>query len=161
MRTTPAAPALRADPSWRVAIVASSYYAEEIAGLIAGAKGTLLAAGVREENISVHDAPGSFEIPLIGSALAAAGSADALIGFGIIVQGETKHADLLATEVARGIMDVQLRHCLPFAFEVLWVGDLAQAQVRCTGPGNKGEEAAAAVLKSLAELSKIHARKIV
>lgn len=160
MRVSAAAAVPRADPAWRVGIVASSYYKEEIDGLVAGARGVLEAAGVPASQIAVYEAPGSFEVPLLGEALARSGAVDALIGFGIIVQGETKHADLLAAEVARGIMDVQLRHALPFAFEVLWVADRAQARARCVGPGNKGEEAAAAVLKSLAELGEIHARSI-
>lgn len=149
------------EPSWKVGIVASSYYKEEIDALVAAAKETLTKAGIPAGNISVYEAPGSFEIPLIGEALAASENVDALIGFGIIVQGQTKHADLLAAEVARGIMDVQLRHVLPFAFEVLWVENMEQARARCFGEHSKGHEAAAAVLKSLAELSKIGRRKIV
>jgi 6,7-dimethyl-8-ribityllumazine synthase len=72
---------------------------------------------------------------------------DALIGLGIIVQGETKHADLLAAESTRGLMDVQLQYKLPFAFEILWVDDIAHARAR----SEKGAEAAIAVLHSLAE----------
>lgn len=147
-----------AHPHWNVGIVASSYYKEEMDALVAGAKEALMEAGLPAANISVHQAPGSFEIPLIGEALAQAKRVDALIGLGIIVQGETKHADLLAGAVASGIMDVQLRHTLPFAFEVLWVDDIAQAQERCHGTANKGREAAIAVLKSLATLAKIHTR---
>lgn len=157
MRTEVSASLPAADPSWKVGIVASSYYKEEIDALFTSAKETLLEAGLPEPNIHLYEAAGSFEIPLIGEALARAKAVDALIGFGIIVQGETKHADLLAAETTRGIMDVQLRHSLPFAFEVLWVDTLEQARAR----GSKGREAAAAVLKSLAELSKIGRGKIV
>jgi 6,7-dimethyl-8-ribityllumazine synthase len=128
---------LKAQPEWRVGIVAASFYKDETDALI--------------ENISVHLVPGSFEIPLIGAVLAETHKVDALIGIGIIVQGETFHADLLATEVARGIMAVQLEYAIPFAFEVLWVKDVAHAQARL----HKGEEAAKAVLQSLAELQRI------
>ncbi len=156
MRLAPTTQApIAADPSWRIGIVASDYYKEEIDGLIAGATQVLRAAGVGDSNIRVVSAPGSFEVPLLGEALARTGSVDALIGFGIIVQGETKHADLLAAESARGIMDVQLRHAMPFAFEILYVASLEDARKRCLGPGNKGEEAAHAVLHSLAELKRI------
>ncbi len=141
----------KADPSWRVAIVASSFYKEEMEALIASATEALAEAGIAPENVTVHRAPGSFEVPLLGEALAEAKAVDALIGLGIIVEGDTHHADLLARESARGIMDVQLRHRLPFAFEILYVDALEQVRLRL----EKGREAAAAVLSALTELKKI------
>lgn len=155
MRKNPTTEPIEAAPSWRIGIVASTYYKEEIDGLIAGAKKVFAEAGIPEANVVLAEAAGSFEIPLIGAALADRRKVDALIGFGIIVQGDTKHADLLAAESARGIMDVQMRFGMPFAFEVLWVQSLEQARERCIGPGNKGEEAARAVLHSLRELKRI------
>jgi len=143
------------DPSWRIGIVHSTYYKEEIDGLVEGARGVFSAMGISEKNISLHPVPGSFEIPLIGAALAKAKKVDALIGFGIIVEGETYHAKLLADQVARGIMDVQVQLQVPFAFEVLSVHSLEQARARCFGDASKGREAASAVLHSLAELKRI------
>lgn len=140
---------------WRIGIVRSSYYKEEIDALAAGAAEVLIEAGIPAKNITMHPAPGSFEIPLIGAALAAAKKVDALIGLGIIVEGETHHAALLAEQAARGIMDVQTEYRVPFAFEVLYVKHLADAQARAQGEGNKGREAARAVLHSLAELERI------
>lgn len=140
------------DPSWRIGIVASSFYEEEIDSLIAAATKTLTDAGIDEEKISFHIVPGSFEIPLLGAALAKNKTVDALIAFGIIVEGETQHARLLADNTARGIMDVQVQYCIPFAFEVLYVDDLKTAQERCKDKNNKGVEAAHAVLHSLAQL---------
>ena len=144
------------NPGWRIGIVRSSYYKEEIESLTEGAKSVLLGVGIPEGNIHVYEAPGSFEIPLLGAALAKTDSVDALIGIGIIVEGETEHARLLAENVARGIMDVQINYHIPFAFEVLYVRDLEDARKRSTGQQNKGAEAATAVLQSLAELSRIH-----
>ena len=144
------------NPGWRIGIVRSSYYKEEVTGLTEGARSVLLRVGIPEGNIRIYDAPGSFEIPLIGAALARHDQADALIGLGIIVEGETEHARLLAENVARGIMDVQISYQIPFAFEVLYVRDLEDARKRSTGQQNKGAEAATAVLQSLAELSRIH-----
>ena len=123
--------------------------------LIGSARKTLEAAGIPAHNISVHRAAGSFEVPLIGQELADTGSVDALIGLGIIVEGETHHAALLAEQATRGMMDVQLEYGIPFAFEILYVDDIAQAQERV----NKGEEAAYAVLHSLAELKRIRGDK--
>lgn len=143
------------DRNWRVGIVASSYYKDEIDALIAGATQTLMDAGIDAKNITVHQAPGSFEIPLIGAALAEEEKVDALMGFGIIVEGATHHARLLAEATTNGIMETQLTYHIPFAFEVLYVNKLEDAQERAVGPSNKGIEAALAVLHTLAALKEI------
>ena len=139
------------DPSWRIGIVYSSFYTEEVEALVASAGVSLQEAGIPSKNITMHPAAGSFEVPLIGAALAEHKKVDALIGLGIIVEGETHHAALLAEETARGIMDTQLKYQTPFAFEILYVDSLKQAQER----KDKGREAAHAVLHSLAELKRI------
>ena len=155
MRTEHTSQADTVDPSWRVGIVHSSLYEEEIAALVDSARHALIDGGLKSQNITEHPVAGSFEIPLIGCILAREKNVDALIGMGIIVEGETHHAELLARETARGIMDVQIRYGIPFAFEVLYVKDLSQAKTRSRGVDNKGGEAARAVLYSLAEISKL------
>lgn len=136
-------------PTWRIGIVYSSFYKEEIEVMVEGAIKTLEAMGLTREHISLHPVPGSFEIPLVGSALAKKDAVDALIGLGIVVQGETHHARLVAENTARGIMDVQLKYDVPFAFEVVFVDSVYLARERL----HKGEEAALSVLHSLAKLS--------
>lgn len=138
-------------PAWRIGIVYSSFYKEEINHMLRGAIDTLTAIGMDEENISQHPVPGSFEIPLIGATLAKQGRVDALIGLGIIVEGQTHHARLVAQSAARGMMDVQLQYRIPFANEVLYVDDLALAKERLY----KGEEAAISVLHSLSQLDTV------
>jgi len=142
-------------PDWKVGIVASTYHKEHIDAMAAGASELLIEAGIKPENILTYHAPGSFEIPVIGSALAKSGKVDALMGFGIIVQGETHHARLLAESVTQGMMDIQVQYAMPFAYEVLYVNELSQAVDRTKGQYNKGREAAYAVLHSLAELHRI------
>lgn len=146
---------MKIDPAWRIAIISSSFYPKEVSRLVAGAKQVLLEAGIPSENIADYPVPGSFEIPLLGSVIAREKKADALIALGIIVDGETHHADLIARETVRGIMEVQIRHGIPFAFEVLYVEKLLQAKARSKGPSNKGGEAARAVLHCLAEMARI------
>ena len=152
--TAPPQP-MRAGSPWRIGIVHSSFYREEVGRIVAGARKMLEEAGIASKNISEHVAAGSFEIPLIGSVLAKAKKVDALLGIGIIVEGETHHAELLARESARGIMDVQLQYGIPFAFEILYVKNLKDAVLRSTGSSNKGAEAARAVLQSLAEMKRL------
>ena len=152
MKSDFAQPPLRdIDPSWKIGIVHSTFHKEEMDALVESAKASLISHGISEEHIIIQEVPGSFEIPLLGAALAKNGSVDALIGLGIIVEGDTEHARLIAESVAKGIMDVQVRECIPFAFEVLHVHSLDQARKRL----NKGEEAAYAVLHSLAQLTSL------
>ena len=82
-----------------------------------------------------------------------------MIGFGIIVEGDTHHARLLAESVTTAMMEIQMDYILPFAYEVLYVKDLEQAKARAFGEHNKGKEAAFAVLQSLVELQKIRAQE--
>ena len=119
--------------------------------MVKSAKEQLLGAGIDETKIVQFDVPGSFEIPLIGRQLAEKKSVDALIGIGIIVEGETHHARLIAEQAARGVMDVQLRYGIPFAFEILYVDDLTLARDRT----EKGGDAARSVLELLASLQSL------
>lgn len=142
-------------PDAKVGIIYSTYYEEENLVMVNAARDTLVEQGIAVENVSLHPVLGSFEVPLIGAALAEAGAVDALIGFGIVLQGETTHAQYIVGECARAMMDIQMQYRLPFAFEILHVDSLEQVHARSSGPGNKGQEAAQAVLHSLAELRRL------
>jgi len=155
MKKTDSAILQKAADTWRIGIVYSSFYKEEMEALVSGAEQAFLESGIKPEYVLRYEAPGSFEVPLLGAALAEAKKVDALVGLGIIVEGETFHAQLLANEAARGIMDVQLRYRIPFAFEILYVKHLKDAQARTKGDANKGREAAYAVLHSLHTLNRI------
>ncbi len=139
------------DREWRIGIVYASFYKEECDRLVASAEEMLLSAGIPPDHIQKYPVFGSFEIPLIGAALAARKSVDALIGIGIIVQGETRHAALIADQAAEGIMRVQTEHHIPFAFEILAVDTMEQARERL----DQGAQAAQSVLQSLALLRRI------
>jgi 6,7-dimethyl-8-ribityllumazine synthase len=146
------APVPVANPRWRIGIVHSTYYAEEIFSMVETAEQLFVAAGIPAAQVTRHPAPGSYEVPLIGASLVKAGKVDALIGFGIIVQGETEHARLIAEAAVQGMMQIQVQHAIPFACEILWVPSLEHARARALGEGNKGEEAARAVLAALHQM---------
>ncbi len=139
------------DPRWRIGIVRTLYYEEEVGAMAEAARALLLRAGIEPDVVSEYTVLGAFEIPLVGAALAKAHAVDALIGLGIIVDGETFHAEHLAREVTRGMMNVQLSEGIPFGYEVLHVRSLEDARAR----GGKGAEAALAVLHSLAQLKRL------
>ena len=140
-----------ADPSWRIGVVYSDFYKEEMQTMVEATVSTLMEAGVPEENIQLHPVPGAFEIPLIGRRLTEYKAVDALIGLGIVVEGETHHARLVAENSARGMMDIQTKYGMPFVNEVLYVDTLNLAKERL----KKGEDAARTALESLALLAEL------
>jgi 6,7-dimethyl-8-ribityllumazine synthase len=123
--------------------------------LVDGAKSALVKGGIKEANVSVIAAPGSFEIPLFAQSAIQDLKVHAVIAFGVVVQGETHHASLIAESAARGIMDLQLRTGTPIAFEILFVHRLEDARKRSMGLHAKGPLAAATVLSSLAKLDEM------
>lgn len=136
-----------------IAIVVSKWNSEITNALYEGALSTLLAAGVAQENILKFEVPGAFELPY-GAQVVLGGTLteelDGLICLGCVIQGETPHFDFICQACATGIMQVSLEFDVPVIFGVLTTLDQAQAQARAGGAlGNKGQEAAVAVLEMI------------
>lgn len=145
-----------ADPEWKIAIVRSLWHGECTAALQESAIATLLHAGIKRKNILCVDVPGSFEIPLAVQQTFTHCGVDGAIAFGVIVQGETHHAELVANQAAAGLMQVQLKQQKPVTFEILFVDHLKDAVARSIGKESKGRLAAMTLLSSLATNRKIH-----
>ncbi len=143
------------DPDWRIAIARSVWYDELTMQMVKDATETLVAAGIKPDNIRVIDSPGSYELPLLCKGALLAG-ADGCIAFGIIVQGNTHHAGLVADQSAAGCMQVQLELLKPITFEVLFVDIVEDAKTRAVGKNAKGPLAAKTLLSSLARLKDLH-----
>lgn len=142
------------NPKWKIAVVRSVWHPELTSAMASDCTKKLIALGMSTENILFIDAPGSFELPLLAKRALEAG-ADAAIVFGVIVQGETHHADLIAREAAAGCMQVQLVLGKPVIFEVIFVNDRALAEARAKGEGGKGSLAAMTTLSQLAKLAEL------
>lgn len=135
----------------RIGVVVSEWNTEVTETLFAGAKDTLMKAGVAESDIVRENVPGSYELPLGGKLLAESGSFDAIICIGVVIQGETKHFDFICNAVSQGLMDLNLKTGLPFIFGVLTPNTLQQALDRSGGKhGNKGDEAAVTAVQMAA-----------
>ena len=150
----PQRPATLASPR-RFAVVASIYNAEFVDGLVAAAQAELSAIAPGS-SVEVHRVPGSFEIPLAVQALAESGAADAIFAFGLIWEGQTRHADLIATAVTGALLDLSLRFRVPVLHEVIVVQTEEQARERCLHDTlNRGTEAARAAVRMLQTLDSI------
>jgi 6,7-dimethyl-8-ribityllumazine synthase len=100
----------------RLGIVASRFNEAIAAELLKRAQGAARELGVEPTVISV---PGALEIPLALQWMAQSGRFDALAALGVVVRGETYHFEIVASESARGLMDVALEFGLPIANGIL------------------------------------------
>ena len=142
---------------WRFGIVASEYNREYVDGLVGFAKDELLAVAPKSEATVVR-VPGSFEIPIGVQSLIQHRPVDAVLAFGVIFDGETMHAELIAGAVTTALMNLSLQNKIPILHEVLVIKNDQQATERCLLPKiNRGVEAARAairILNTLTDLAK-------
>jgi len=135
----------------RLGLVVSEWNAEITGALRDGAVETLLKHGVALKDIREESVPGSFELALGAQQLLERHDLDGVICIGSVVRGETPHFDFVCQATAHGIMEVGLKTGLPVIFCVLTDDNMEQARARSGGRhGNKGVEAAVAVLKMAA-----------
>jgi len=131
-----------AAPGTRVAIVASRYNARYVNSMLRTAKAELAKAKVAAEVVRV---PGAFEMPAVASALARrlTNPIDAILCLGVILRGETTHAENIAQAVTGSLAQLQVEHSLPVIHEVLLLENVQQARERCLDARhNRGIEAA-------------------
>jgi 6,7-dimethyl-8-ribityllumazine synthase len=134
----------------RFAIVASRYNEQYVEGLMNAAVAELSIVAPGSE-IQVVRVPGSFEIPLAVQTLAVQRAIDAIFAFGVIWEGQTRHADLIADAVTHSLLDLSLKYKVPVLHEVLVVQNEEQARARCA-PGaeqNRGTDAARAAVRMI------------
>lgn len=132
----------------RFAIVASRFNEFITAKLIDGATDTLIRHGAKESAITCVWVPGSWEIPLAASKLAASGQFAAVICVGCVIRGQTPHFEYVAGEAAKGIAQASLSAGVPISFGVITAESLEQAIDRAGGKaGNKGADAALAAIE--------------
>ncbi len=104
--------------------------------------------GVAESAIEVFWVPGAFEVPSVVQKIAKARKHSAIIALGVVVKGETPHAELINTEVARGLGQIAREFDIPVIHEVVGTNNMEQAVARCTsGPESRGWYAALAAIE--------------
>ena len=130
------------------AIIVSRYHENITSKLVNGAKRTLTEAGIADSDIIVTWVPGAWEIPLAVQRSITKEETIAVITLGCVIRGETTHDQHINNAVSTALMNLSLQYSKPIAFGVLTVNSLEQAIHRSGGNvGNKGEEAANAVLE--------------
>jgi 6,7-dimethyl-8-ribityllumazine synthase len=133
------------------AIVASKFNPEYVQGLVNHATAELRAQAIGA-NLALYQVPGAFEIPVVVRELAVQKRGDAILAVGVILKGQTDHADHLARSVTEALQRIVLDHGVPVIHCVLSLENEAQARERCLGNKiNRGTEAARAAI-SIANL---------
>ena len=136
-------------------IVASRFNAEYVDGLVDHATEELRALAP-EATISLHRVPGAFEIPVVVREVASRHSADAIIACGVILQGETNHAQNLSRSVTGALQRIAVERGVPVINMVLSFDNEDQARERCLGKKiNRGTEAARAAVEIVSVLSEL------
>jgi 6,7-dimethyl-8-ribityllumazine synthase len=117
----------------RFGIVVSRFNDELTSELCRSAVQCLEKNGAKTSAIQVVRVPGAYEIPVVAERMAATGSYDALIVLGVVVEGETQHAQMIIDTTGQSILDIACRHQVPVINEIVGVRTWAQAEARCLG----------------------------
>lgn len=140
----------------KFAIVATRFNDFIVESLLKGALHCLRQHGAADADIEVVRVPGAMEMPVVVGKLAASRRFDGIIALGAVIRGGTPHFDYVAGECVRGLSAASHGHGIPVGFGVLTVDTVEQAIERAgTKAGNKGEEAALAVIETVNLLRRI------
>jgi 6,7-dimethyl-8-ribityllumazine synthase len=133
----------------RFGIVVSRFNEELTDELARSAYRCLIQCGATPETIDVVRVPGAYEIPAVADKLAASNKYDALIVLGVVVEGETQHAQMIIDTTGQSILDISCRHAVPIINEIVGVRSWSQAEARCLGGDNtRGWYAAEAAIET-------------
>ena len=128
------------------AIVASLFNRVYAQGLVDHAVAELRALAP-SANISIHQVPGAFEIPVVVREIALKKDTQAILAIGVILQGKTSHAQHLARSVTDALQKIAVDQGVPVINAVLSLETESQARERCLGSKiNRGTEAARAAV---------------
>ncbi|WP_027187449.1 6,7-dimethyl-8-ribityllumazine synthase [Desulfovibrio cuneatus] len=124
--------------------------------LVGGAVDYLTRHGADRANITIIRIPGAFELPVVCSKVAKKGGIHGIVALGAVIRGATPHFDFVANEATKGLAQVAMESGIPVGFGLLTTDTLEQAIERAgSKAGNKGAEAAAALLETVRVLEQI------
>ncbi|WP_321405055.1 6,7-dimethyl-8-ribityllumazine synthase [Maridesulfovibrio sp.] len=140
----------------KIALVAGRFNDIIVDRLVGGAVDYLARHGCDKDNMTLIKVPGAFEIPVVTKKLAESGKYDGIVVLGAVIRGATPHFDYVCNECAKGVAQVSLDNGLPIGFGLLTCDTIDQAVERAgSKAGNKGVEAASAMLETVRVLEQI------
>jgi len=103
----------------------------------------------------VFKVPGTFEVPLAVRKLLKMPEVDGVVALGAVIQGETKHDELVAQQSARKILDLGVEFGKPVALGIIGPGaSRMQALERVEDYARRAVEAVVKMIKRLRQLEK-------
>ena len=140
-------------------IVASRFNAQYVDGLVDHVVEELRALAP-DGMILIHRVPGSFEIPVIAREVAIQNKASAIVACGVILQGETDHAQNLSRSITNALQQIAIERGVPVINAVLSFDNENQARARCLeNKINRGTEAARAAVETANVLSQVRSKQ--
>ena len=134
--------------SKKFAIVAGRFNSLFSDKLVEGAIDAICRHGGKEEDITVIRVPGCFEVPLACREAAESKKFNAIVAVGALIEGQTDHYQLIASQVASGVAEVNRCCRVPVTFGVITAKNMEQAMARSgSKAGNLGHEAAMAAIE--------------
>ena len=135
----------------RTISIVGGLYNEELVNALINSTNDELVRLMPSISVPVYRVPGAFEIPVCVKHLLENSSTDVVVALGVIIRGQTGHADLVGEAVTKALQELAVEYGKPIIHEVLLVDSKEQAVERCTGEKNRGTEAARAAV-TMAEL---------
>ncbi|TWU45283.1 6,7-dimethyl-8-ribityllumazine synthase [Novipirellula aureliae] len=143
-------------PNGTIAVIASRYNPAICDSLVQAAVKTLLEAGFETHQVIVVRVPGAWELPLVSKKMIAKAGVIGVVTLGCVIKGETTHDEHINRAVSTSLMQLSLDTEIPIGFGLLTCNTVEQALQRSGGNvGNKGEEAAGAVVELLRLTAKL------
>ncbi len=147
-------------PKGRFAITVSRFNSFITEPLLNGALDALKRHGVDDSNIDVYRVPGTFELPGVTRRVVDSGKYAGVIALGCVIRGGTPHFEYVSAEVSKGIGALASQGTVPVSFGVLTCDTVEQAVDRAgVKAGNKGAEAAVALIETVNLYAGIGAKK--
>ena len=135
---------------YNLAIVVSRFNDFVTTRLMEGAIDAIERSGGDKKNIDVFRVPGAFEIPLATKRIAKSNKYHAIICIGAVIRGETPHFDFIASEVTKGIAQLNLEYTIPISYGIITADNTEQAIERAGNKmGNKGFQSAQSAIELL------------
>jgi 6,7-dimethyl-8-ribityllumazine synthase len=142
----------------RIGVAVAQYHADITDALREAAIEVFTKAGGACEDLLIIPVPGSFELPSVCQAMANRDDLDAVVAVGCVIRGETSHDQHIAQATAHALMQIALDTGKPIGFGMLTCQTKHQARARAGGEsGNKGAEAMAAAIETVAALRQLAA----
>lgn len=101
----------------------------------------------------IFKVPGTYDMPLAVKALLERDDVDAVVTLGAVIQGETKHDEVVANQAARKLIDLSIEYGKPVTLGIIGPGaSRMQALERVEEYARRAVEAAVKLVKRLAKL---------